>query len=78
MTDVDIVPANMQQAAGAFAEGQWGIGFAWDGLATTLADCSGMAGHAPDKAALAFAPHYQKAAVAAWQAFRLLLPAQAA
>ncbi len=70
MTDVDIVPANMQQAAGAFAEGQWGIGFAWDGLATTLADCSGMAGHAPDKAALAFAPHYQKAAVAAWQAFR--------
>ena len=70
MTDVDITPAEVQRAAGDFAEGQWGIGFAWDQLAATLDGCSGMAGQAPDKAALAFAPHYEKAVTAAWQAFR--------
>lgn len=70
VTDVDITPAEVQQAAGSFAEGQWGIGFAWDLLATALDGCSGMAGNAPDRAALAFTPHYSKAVAAAWQAFR--------
>ncbi len=70
MTDVDITPAEVQRAAGDFAEGQWGIGFAWDQLAATLDGCSGMAGRAPDKAALTFTPRYEKAVTAAWQAFR--------
>lgn len=70
MTDVDITPSKVQQAAETFAQNQWAISFTWDGLASTLEGSSGMAGHAPDKSALTFAPHYEKAVTAAWRAFR--------
>ncbi|MWA02745.1 PASTA domain-containing protein [Actinomadura sp. LD22] len=70
VTDVLITPAVVQQAATTFATEQWNIGGAWDALAATLSGCDGMAGHAPDKAAVAFAPHYTSAVQGAWRAFR--------
>lgn len=70
MTDVRIDPSVVQEAASTFATGQWTISSAWDVLASTLAGCDGMAGHAPDKAALAFAPHYNQAVNAAWHGFQ--------
>ncbi|GAA2127201.1 WXG100-like domain-containing protein [Actinomadura napierensis] len=69
MTDVRIDPAVVQEAASTFATGQWTVSSGWDVLASTLAGCDGMAGHAPDKAALAFAPRYNQAVAAAWRGF---------
>jgi hypothetical protein len=64
---VDITPADVNWAAGAFAREQSTLDDIWDHLAQVLDADRGMAGN--DKAATTFAARYDPAAKAAWSAF---------